>query len=173
MKQVIIINSGTLKLALVSNAFATKFPEQEFEFFPLDVSYSGSDILSKDECLSVIRNSIGVAQKEIPNADYYVMMRGRFEETASGMEECALVVIRSANNLESHSQAVSFQVPDELATLVRSGVKFAKAVEQTYQITNVKDGTGYCGYLTDGIVTKGDQYFQATVIALSSLDKKS
>lgn len=173
MKKVVIINSTALRLKIVAEVFAKKYPEQEIDFIPLDVPYECSDILDRMECLAVMRDAVGMAKQEIPDAAYYVAMRGRFQETKEGLEESALVVVINEKGIESYSQAVSFQVPDALAEEVRKGVKFAKAVEKIYGLSGVRDGGGYCGFLTNGLVTKADQYFDPLVIALSSLDAKS
>jgi len=169
MKKIILINSGPLKLNLVTKVFAQKFPDQEFEITPFDMPSKGSDILSKENCLKILRNAVDQAQQEHPDANYYIMMRGRFEETPTCMEECALVLVRNKENIESYSQAVSFEVPEKLAVLVRDGVNWSKAIEQTYDLSGVKEGSGFCGYLTGGLVTKGDQYFHALVVALSGV----
>ena len=172
MNKIIIVNSGPLKFNVVAKAFASLFPEEEFYFESYEVPYDGTDILSKNDCLKIMNNALDVAQNAISDGAYYIFMRGRFDETSSGMEECAIVLVRDQTGKQAISNAVSFEVPEILANKLKSGIKFAKAVEETYHLVGVKEGGGYCGYLTNGVVTKSDQYFQATVVALSTLIKK-
>jgi non-canonical (house-cleaning) NTP pyrophosphatase len=171
MKKIIIINSGPLKFNVTAKAFSSVMPEEEFYFEPFEVPHEGTDILTKKDCLQIMNSSIETTKNAIPDANFYVFMRGRFEETDRGMEESAIVLIQDNLGIQSISNAVSFEVPEVLAYKLRSGTKFAKAVEETYNLKGVKEGGGYCGYLTNGVVTKSDQYFHATVIALSSLIK--
>lgn len=167
-QKVLIINPTPLRGKVISEAFKKCFPDKDFDFLSFSSPYSGSDILAKRDCIEMIRQAISDARKE-HNADFYIYMRGRFEETPEGLEESALVLIQDHEGKESSSSAVSFQVPEKVAELVRMGTKFGPAVEQVYGIENVKEGNGFCGFLTKNIVTKSDQYLHAVIIALSSL----
>ena len=167
-KKVILIKGGSLKLRVVTRAFSLAFPEEIFEFVSLDSVAKEDQVISKAECLARMRSVIFEAKSNYLDASYFVFMRGRFEDDGLNMEESALVMVQDDFGNEGYSQAASFVVPEKVAQLVRDGISFSKAVEEVYCVPGVKEGSGFVGILTNGVVMKEEQYFQPTAIALSS-----
>ena len=171
--KIIIIKGGELKTRVVSRAFSQLLPNNNYEYLSFEVSASEQHIISKDECLKLMQQKIAEAKLEYPDALYFIFMRGRFDDFGLRMEEAALVLIQDSAGNEGVSQAASFEVPSKVADLVRQGVSFSKAVEAVYAVENVKEGSGFVGILTNSIVTKEEQYFHPTAIALATCISKS
>ncbi len=187
--KVVLINGGALKNRVLGRVLSALLPhtrfaadvgfEIEYQIVEVPSASEGVHIISKEDCLSLMRAKINEARIENPDASYYIFMRGRFddipatENAAKMMEECALVLVQNnggANGkiIEAYSQAASFEVPEEIADLVRAGVSFSKAVETVTKTEGVKEGSGFVGILTKNSVTKEEQYFQPLAIAFSS-----
>jgi len=168
-KKVLLIRGGALKKRVVGRAFNALMPDTACEIIELENELPDTDqIISKEECLGKMRQAISKFRLLYPDCHYFVFMRGRFDDDGSKMEECALVMIQDQAGNEGVSQAASFEVPERVAELVRNGESFSSAVEKVYSIEGVREGSGFVGILTKGLVVKEEQYFQATAIALAS-----
>jgi non-canonical (house-cleaning) NTP pyrophosphatase len=170
---VVIVNSSSLKLKILKNVFSAYLPKIEFKFIESEIDNFSGDSIGRDDCIDLMRVKISEARLKYPNATYYVFMRGRMEDDGNLMQEFALVLIQDLIGNEGISDAASFEVPKEIANLVRSGVSFSTAVEQVFKVPGVKNGSGFVGILTNGVVMKEEQYFQPAVIALATCAKKA
>ncbi|HMO17824.1 MAG TPA: DUF84 family protein [Oligoflexia bacterium] len=170
--KIMLIRGGSLKKEVIGRAFLSLLKVEDPEIFEYEGKTSSLHIISKNDCLKMMRDEIEEARREMPDISYFINMRGRFDDIGHCLEECALVLIQDKNGNESFSQAASFLVPEEISDMVRDGVSFSKAVEQVTGVSGVKEGSGFVGILTKGIVMKDEQYFQPTVIALSGLIQK-
>ena len=168
-KNILLLNPSPLKEKIVAEAFSKVFPESlnKIDSYGLELK-NFNHVVPKESALKSLREFSLEARNCEPKYDYYVLMLGRFDDYQSYMEESALVLVQNKQGIEGYSQAASFLVPDKVASLLRQGVPFSKAVEQAFNLQNVKEGTGFVGYLTNKVVTKGEQYFQPLVIALST-----
>ena len=75
-------------------------------------------------------------------------------------------IVVSAPPLLGKSRTGTFSVPEEIAALVRQGHELAAAVEEVYQLTQVKSTTGAVGVLTEGVIDRVQLYEHAVVLAL-------
>lgn len=168
-KHILLLNPSPLKEKIVLEAFSKVFPGylNKIDSYNLELK-NFNHIVPKESALKALREFSLQARKNEPKYDYYLSMVGRFDDHENYMEESALVLVQNKQGIEGYSQAASFLVPDKVTSLLRQGVSFSKAVEQVFDLENVKEGTGFVGYLTEDIVTKGEQYFQPLVIALST-----
>lgn len=171
-KRIVLINAGPLKLEVVGRAFSSLFPEAEFDIQAFEYDDKKSHITPFNECLEYMRLVVSDAKNNIPDAGYYIFMRGRFDDLVERMNESALVLIQDSFGNEGYSQAASFEVPESIAQQLREGISFSTAVEKVYNAKGVKEGSGFVGILTKSVVSKAEQYFQPVVIALSTCVRK-
>jgi len=101
----------------------------------------------------------------VPQAAYWVGIEGGVEERQGSMDAFAWIVV-SAPPLLGKSRTGTFNVPEEVAALVRQGHELAAAVEKVYQHTQVKSTTGAVGVLTEGVIDRVQLYEHAMVLAL-------
>lgn len=167
--KVLLITSSQLKLNVLTRVCRELVPNVECNIS----QYVGAPkrynhYTSKENSLKELRAASQEVISQYPEFDYYVSMIGRFDDFTDYMEECALVLVQAASGEEGYSQAASFLVPEEVSLLLRQGVSFSEAVEKVYTLNNVKEGSGFVGFLTKGIVDKAEQYFQPLAIAFST-----
>jgi non-canonical (house-cleaning) NTP pyrophosphatase len=171
MNKIVVASKSPLKAQVVRDAAKEVFPESDFEIVQCDVETDASEPIGRDLLVSEIKNHMDMSRSLVSDGFLYIGMEGGIENTDQGMEEIALVVVRHSNGLEAVSRSASFPVPPSIANLVKSGIPFAKAVDQVYSTVDIKNTQGFVGLLTDNIVDKYKLYFQPTAIVLSRIKK--
>mgnify|MGYP002631596041 CR=1 FL=1 len=165
--KIVLTSISKIKESVVLESVKLLFPNEITELVKVDIETTGPEPTGEQATLGQISKALEKAKTLHPDASFYVGMEGGVRETDLGMEEIAYVVIENNSRQRSVSQAVSFPIPPEVAKMVRGGVVFAEAVNQTYATNDIKNNQGFIGLLTNQIVSKKALYFQPTVVAFS------
>lgn len=71
-----------------------------------------------------------------------------------------------ATGRQGQARSASFQLPNAVATLVRSGVELGAADDRVLGRTDSGKGTGTVGHLTRGIISRTSYYEHTVTLAL-------
>jgi inosine/xanthosine triphosphatase len=162
----VVASQNPVKIEATRRGFARMFPRRAFHLHPVAVP---SDVrpqpLSDAETLQGALHRVEHAAHLVPQADYWVGIEGGVEDRQGSMEAFAWIVV-SAPPLLGKSRTGTFNIPEEVAALIRQGHELAAAVEAVYQYTQVKSTTGAVGVLTEGVIDRVQLYEHAVVLAL-------
>ncbi len=122
--------------------------------------------------LAFMKNSLSNAREAISDAEYYICMQGGMEDSSDEMHETAYVMVLDSSGRSEVSGCSTFRVPTQVASEVRNGKDFAKAVDEFFKVQDTKTTGGFVSILTKEIVNKSSHYEQPLVIALSALIQK-
>ena len=172
------------KLEAVRRAFVRFFPDRE-------VAVSGSSAASgvSDQPMSDAETRRGALNRcaataaANPTADFVVGLEGgcaetmvclpsfhasESEGTPSSFLECFawMAVYEPRSRRFGCARTGSFQLPEAVAELVRSGVELGVADDRVFSRTNSKQGEGAVGLLTRGVITRAEYYEHALLLAL-------
>jgi len=130
--------------------------------------------MGNEETLRGARGRILSARALEPAASFYVGMEGGCLDGADSiMAGIAWMVVHDQSGNEGKAQACSFDLPQEVAALVRSGVELGDATDQIFKLHNTKQKGGCIGCLTDNRVTRQAYYEQPMQFALIPFHNKS
>jgi inosine/xanthosine triphosphatase len=162
----VVASQNPVKIEATRRGFASMFPNTTLHLHAVTVS-SGvrPQPLSDADTLQGALNRVQHAAHLVPQADYWVGIEGGVAEHQGSMEAFAWIVV-STPYLLGKSRTGTFRVPAEVAALIRQGYELAAAVEEVYQLTQVKSTTGAVGVLTEGVIDRVQLYEQAVVLAL-------
>ena len=74
-------------------------------------------------------------------------------------------MLRGPDGREGRSRTAAFQLPPEVAELVRSGVELGVADDRVFRRQGSKRRGGAVGLLTEGRLSRADLYVPAVVLA--------
>jgi non-canonical (house-cleaning) NTP pyrophosphatase len=167
--KITLSTTNTYKKRILEEAAKKVFPGKEIEVLQTSSQPTHPEPLTEFDHIAALQQSIKDAKKSIPDSSIYVSMLGGMRELFDEMYEVAGVLVApNQEGMESFSSCTSFRVPDNIAEQVRNGTAFAEAIRPLFK-TDDRPEDGFVSLLTNGVVTKYDQYFQATVVALSQL----
>jgi inosine/xanthosine triphosphatase len=166
MKKVIVASKNPVKIDAVKRGFEKMLEGIEFEFLGVSVPSGVSDQpMTNVETLQGAKNRAQNAQKEVPEADYWVGVEGGCEETFEGMEAFAWVVVQSTDRMGKGKTGVFF-LPEKIRVLVQSGIELGVADDMVFQRTNSKQANGAVGILTGDVLDRATFYIEAVIFAL-------
>jgi len=166
MKKVIVASTNPVKLNSVQQAFERLFPEEEFEFHGISVdSQVGHQPMSNAETLQGATNRANNAKLAEPQADYWVGIEGGVEETSQAMETFAWIVVMS-NNRTGKAKTGTFNLPNQVAELIRNGKELGEADDIVFGRSNSKQKNGAVGLFTRNAITRTSYYAIAVMLAL-------
>lgn len=168
--QIVVASRNPVKVDATRQAFAARFPDQALEIEGISVPSEVSDQpMSEEETLSGAMNRARNAQREAPQADYWVGIEGGIEDREQGMLAFAWVVILSAQQ-QGQGRTASFFLPPPVAKLVRQGIELGLADDQVFGKSNSKQQNGAVGLLTNNVIVRETLYTPAVVLALVPFD---
>jgi len=127
--------------------------------------------MTDSETLAGARNRAAAAKVRYPDADFWFGIEGGIEEAGEQMRAFAWVVVLG-HGLEGEARTATFQLPPEIAGLVRDGVELGHADDRVFGRSNSKQKDGAIGILTDGLVDRTDYYAHAVMLALVPFRKR-
>ncbi len=173
MKKIIIASKNPVKINATLNGFQKMFPNEQFEIEGVPVPSGVSDQPKNEtEIFSGALNRAGNACKEKPDADFCVGIEGGIEETNSGMEAFAWVVIKAKGDGFGKGRTSTFFLPPQIAELIGQGKELGEADDIVFGRTNSKQENGAVGILTDNVVDRTKYYTEAVVLALIPFKNK-
>ena len=166
MQRVVIASKNPVKINCTKEGFEKIFPETAYEFAGVSVPSDVSDQpMSDEETLQGAINRAKNAQKENPNANYWVGIEGGIDEDDRGIAAFAWVVILSTDTV-GQSRTSTFYLPPKVVELIHQGIELGHANDQVFGEKNSKHKGGAVGSLTGGVLGRTEYYVQAVILAL-------
>ncbi len=166
MQTVVISSKNPVKRAAAEQGFAAMFAGQSFTFETVSVPSGVSDQPMSDvETLQGARNRMHAAREAVPNAAFWVGIEGGCSIENDQLIVFAWVTVLSTEHY-GESRTAIFTLPQEVATLVKSGIELGHADDMIFKRNNSKQGDGAIGILTHGAIDRTAYYVQAVTLAL-------
>ena len=166
MKTIILASKNPVKVEATRDAFTRMFPEESFTLHQAAVPSGVADQpMSHQETYQGAFNRASGAQKQIPQADFWVGIEGGVEAWGDELAAFAWMVVLSAT-CSANSCTGTFFLPPEVARLVRQGTEMGEADDIVFNRTNSKQGEGACGILTHNVINRKELYEHALILAL-------
>lgn len=172
MKKIVLTSKNPVKVSLVQKMTEQLFPDTSFEYIPLDLDAKSAELFGKQQIMTFMTDSLSRARESVSDAEYYVCLQGGMEDSGDEMHETAYVMVSDSTGRSEVSGCSTFRVPTQIASEVRNGKDFAKAVDEFFKVQDTKTTGGFVSILTKGIVNKSSHYEQSFAIALSTLIQK-
>lgn len=142
------------------------FPDGTFKLMGASVASGVSNQPMNDsDTLLGATNRAQRAMDTLP-ADYGVGLEGGIEDMNGKMAASAWVVIISREGVVGTGKAGIFFLPQEVATLVHSGLELGHAMDKVFGTENSKHSNGATGLLTGDALQRSEYYKEAVLLAL-------
>jgi len=166
---IVVASTNPVKIACTRSGFARMFPSQAFAVRGVAAASGVSHQPMGDaETLRGAEARARHARELAPDAGYWVGIEGGCEDRDGVLHGFAWIVVLSRER-EGRSRTASFEIPPEVAALVRRGVELGDADDQVFGRSNSKQGNGAVGLLTADAVDRVALYEPAVVLALIPL----
>ncbi|MFZ2187590.1 MAG: inosine/xanthosine triphosphatase [Candidatus Moraniibacteriota bacterium] len=167
MQKIVIASKNPVKINAALTGFQKMFPSEQFEIEGISVFSGVSDQPQTDsEAFDGALNRAENANREKPDADFWVGIEGGIEMKNGEMECFAWVVIRSKDNKHGKGRTGTFFLPPEIRELVLAGEELGKADDIVFKRSNSKESNGAIGILTGDVIDRTSYYLAAVVFAL-------
>lgn len=167
MKKIIVASKNPVKIQVARLGFEKMFPEEKFEVVDISVPSDVKDQpMTYEETLKGAINRAQNAQKEIPEADFWVGMEGGIEETNEKMETAAFIVVIDKNGKMESAYTTGIRLSPPVIKLIKEGYELGKADDIIFAKENSGKDLGVAGTLTDGLWMRTDYYLSAMYAAL-------
>lgn len=166
MKTITVGSENPSKIAAVKAGFEAMFPDEAFEIRGVSVASGVSDQPMNDA--DTLRGATNRAQRamEVIQADYAVGLEGGIEDINGKMGASAWIVVISRMGVVGKGKAGIFFLPQEVTTLVNSGLELGHAMDEVFGTENSKHSNGATGLLTNNALQRSEYYKQAVLLAL-------
>ena len=191
--KLIVASTNPVKIQSALHGFTQMFPSGTFTVEGISVPSNVSDQpMTDEETLQGAINRATNARAAHPTADYWVGIEGGCEEKHSELWTFAWVVVVGSNSLPrlraggglserkeadvvregvnelltGKARTGAFMLPQEVASLVRSGIELGHADDQVFGRSNSKQTNGAVGLLTADLIDRQRYYEHAVVLAL-------
>jgi non-canonical (house-cleaning) NTP pyrophosphatase len=116
---------------------------------------------------------LNAAKDAYPDADYFISMEAGVINLPGSMVEIGYIAVSQKGYERIFFTEISrFEVPTEIARLIREGMEKGPAVDQVFNKTDSKKAGGLIGEVTDQVVTRTRLICLAAEIAFSQLKNK-
>lgn len=165
MKTLVVASTNPVKIQAALDGFRRMFPADEFEARGVSVPSGVTDQPMTDaETLQGALNRAANARRAAPDGDYWVGIEGGVEDGAA-LQAFAWIVVLNGEQV-GKSRTATFDLPDEVAALVRQGIELGHADDQVFGRANSKQQNGSVGLLTGDVIDRTAYYTQAVILAL-------
>lgn len=166
MKKVIVASKNPVKINATKMGFEKIFPQETFEYMGVSVPSGVPDQpMNNVETLEGAKNRATNAQKEMPEADFWVGLEAGIEKQDGEMDAFAWCVVLSKEKM-GKSRTANFFLPKKIVELVDSGIELGHADDIVFQTSNSKHSSGAVGLLTGGTLNRTPYYAEAVILAL-------
>jgi inosine/xanthosine triphosphatase len=173
MPKVIIASKNPVKIQATQAAFEAMFPEQDWLCEGVSVPSGVPDQpMSDEETRRGAQNRAAAAREARPEADYWTGIEGGIRAEGESMEAFAWMVVHS-RRMTGRARTATFQLPPEVARLVRAGHELGQADDIVFGRSNSKQKDGAVGILTDGLIDRSQYYAHAIKLALVPFKKSA
>ncbi len=166
MHKVIIASKNPVKINAVKQAFEKMLPNDTFEYEGISVPSEVSDQpMSDTETYTGAKNRAHNAEKEQPDADYWVGIEGGLQKVGNELKAFAWVVIHSPTQT-GKARTATFFLPPQVTALINQGKELGEADDIVFKRHNSKQQNGAVGILTGDVSNRTQYYYEAVVFAL-------
>ena len=167
--RIIVGSQNPAKLEAVRVAFASFFPEDNFEVQPVYVPSGVShQPLTDAETLLGATNRARAARELEPEADYWLGIEGGLNPSpgeGNSYLSFSWVVLLGRQQV-GRGRSASYELPKAICDLIRQGLELGDADDLIFGVSGSKRGSGGVGLLTDGRITRSQFYAEAVKLAL-------
>jgi inosine/xanthosine triphosphatase len=168
-KKVIIASTNPVKVKVAEKAFASVFPETEFEFVPVKSESGVPDQPINEQTLEGARNRLKFVQNKYPDADYWISQEGGLYKEEGKMFVRAWIAACDKEGFVTESSTSNFNLPPGVKKHIEEGLELAHAHDKHFGTVNSGQSTGAVGHLTDGLVDRTEYYMHSAIIVLSEI----
>ena len=171
MPLICIASKNPVKINAARTAFESMFPDQAWKFQGISVPSGVPDqpMGDKETRLGAQNRAENAKQAQL-DADFWVGIEGGIQDDGEMMEAFAWMIVRSPT-LTGQARTATFQLPPEVARLVRLGHELGHADDRVFGRSNSKQKDGAVGILTDGLIDRRTYYAHALQLALVPFKK--
>ncbi|MEM6795517.1 MAG: inosine/xanthosine triphosphatase [Acidobacteriota bacterium] len=164
--RVIVASHNPVKSEAARRGLELAYPERMIEIEAISAASGVADQpMSDAETLEGARHRAREAERQRPGADFCVGLEGGIESGgADDLLAFAWAVVR-ARGREGRARTAAFQLPPEVARLVRSGLELGEADDRVFARRGSKRQGGAVGLLTEGRLSRADLYVPAVLMA--------
>jgi len=163
---IVVGSYNPVKLNAVEQAFRRVFPDESLHVFPCSAPSGVNDQpMSDSETLTGAKNRANFCAIEHPDASYWVGLEGGCQMRGAELEAFAWMFIKSPQG-EGKARTASFELPQQVAQLVSSGMELGMADDHVFKQSNSKQQAGAVGLLTGGLINRSQYYEQALILSL-------
>lgn len=164
---VVVASKNPVKVRAAREGFARVFPEKTIDVTGVDVpSGVGHQPMTDAETLTGAMTRAANARAAAPAADFWVGLEGGVDGRDGTLEAFAWIVVLGPDGREGRSRTATFELPPEVAALVRDGVELGHADDRVFGRSNSKHTNGAVGLLTRDLIDRTAYYEHAVVLAL-------
>jgi inosine/xanthosine triphosphatase len=172
MKKVIVASENPVKIKVAKKAFATVFPNEQFEFTAVKTESKVPDQPKEEEARIGARNRLNFIKEKYPEADFWIAQEAGLFLDKGRLSNRAWIRVSDKDGFVAESSTSNFYLPGKIEEYIKSGLELGHAVDKFFNATNSKHGLGAIGYLTDGIYDRLEYYMQPAVFVLSEIKHK-
>ncbi|MEO1085974.1 MAG: inosine/xanthosine triphosphatase [Acidobacteriota bacterium] len=163
---IVVASGNPVKHEASRRGLQLAFPEASLSLDGISVPSGVSDQpMSDGETLrGALQRAEGAARAR-PDVDFWVGLEGGVEALGTDLFAFAWAVVRGKDGRRGRARTASFQLPAEVAALVRDGVELGEADDRVFRRHGSKRQGGAVGLLTEGRLSRADLYVPAVLLA--------
>lgn len=160
-------SKNPVKLRSVELAFEALWPDIEWQFSTCSVPSGVRDQpMSDEEATTGARNRARHALAA-HNAEYGVGLEGGLHNLDGRWFDAGWGVVVDAKGNEGIGSTIRMQVPSRIMKLLDAGYELGDACDAVFDSQNAKQGPGFYGLMTNGILDRTVAYRDAVITALA------
>ena len=164
--RVVVASENPVKMNATKAAFERVFPDQGIEVSGISVESGVSDQpMSDQETRTGAENRATAAKQTHPEADFWVGIEGGIQEDEHGLAVIGWIVTLSEEK-KGMGKCHTFYLPDAITKLVHEGKELSDADDEVFGRENSGMQNGTVGFLTRDLITRSDNYIDATILSL-------
>lgn len=166
MTRIVVASTNPVKIQAAQIGYDRMFPQVPLTASGVSVPSGVSDQpMSDAETLQGAFNRARAAQAAEPDARLWMGIEGGCEEQHGALFAFAWVVVLDAERV-GKARTAAFELPHEVAALVRQGVELGEADDRVFGRSNSKQQNGAVGLLTGDVIDRCGYYEHAVALAL-------
>jgi inosine/xanthosine triphosphatase len=166
-------SKNPVKVAAVAEAFSKIFPEEKLDIVSYEVASNvRSQPFGDEEALTGCENRIENLKELAPEADYRVGIEGTIDTILEVSYTYAWGMVANKSGQAYAARTVSIPLPEEVMTVINSGVELGQAIDQVFHKENSKQHEGAMGILSFGHVSRGSTISGAILLALTAFKSR-
>ncbi len=171
---IVVGSTNPVKQQAARDGFAAMFPDASLNLTGIDAPSAVSDQpVGDSETLQGALNRARYALRSHEDADYVVgieggigPLNGASDQDRGALMAFAWIVILNRDGKIGRARSGAFQLPDEIARLIRQGMELGHADDHIFGQQDSKRRNGSIGLLTDDALTRTGFYAPAVLMAL-------